>query len=855
MTTVSSIIVALLTSLALGQEPVRPPEVLEHVSAPWPQAALDAGVDGVVRLLVQLDEDGAVVSVEVMEGVGYGLNEAAMEAVRRTRFSPAVGPEGPVAVRFEFSYGFTLTPTEKASAPINLSGQVLERGTGRPVQGAEVTLSDGSQQALTDAEGAFSLRGVPPGHWALSVYGPSHLPARAEVEVLDGRRTEATVWLKVDALSSHDIVVIGHREQQEVTQRTLSMEEIQSIPGTFGDPIKVVQTLPGAARTPFGTGMLVIRGADPDDSAVYIDGIRIPIIYHLTGTTSVISPDLIASVDYLPGGYGVQRGRSLGGVVEAHTRTDLSDERLAWGTDILDSQVYYQGTTKGGHGIAIAARRSYIDLFIPYFMRSSFTLRPWYWDYQAKGVAKLDGGRELSAFVYGFRDVLTVSTPEGQAQGPDQDTQGDLRTGYLSHRLIVRYRQPLGERLALELVPSLGMDATDFSMGGDFGLSSTTWIAQLRAELPWEASEHLTVVPGVDAISGLWRFDFRSALSYADADDPFADREPISFDGHGAVVGPDLFLRAELRPLAQRERLLIVPGVRGDLIRYTYGGTVTGEEGGAPWARASWDPRLHARYQVVSALAVKGSTGLYHQLPQPAESVGTGNDVTLDYEQAWATSAGVELRLSQALSMEAELFHKRMSELVVFNEAWTGFGEHPFINAGEGRAQGVELIVRHEPVGRLFGWISYTLSEARRRDHADGDWYRFDFDQPHIFSAQGGYQLPWDLSVSAQVQYVSGNPDTPYNAGIYDADGGYYAPFRVGAYNTSRLPPYFQTSLRAERRWTLRTWRLDTYVDLLNAVRGVNPEFTLYDYDYSHTAYVRGLPFIPNVGFEAEFSL
>ena len=53
------------------------------------------------------------------------------------------------------------------------------------------------------------------------------------------------------------------------------MEEIRRVPGTFGDPVRVIQNLPGAARSPFGTGALVIRGANPEDSAVYVDGIRI----------------------------------------------------------------------------------------------------------------------------------------------------------------------------------------------------------------------------------------------------------------------------------------------------------------------------------------------------------------------------------------------------------------------------------------------------------------------------------------------------------------------------------------------------------------------------------------------------
>ena len=87
---------------------------------------------------------------------------------------------------------------------------------------------------------------------------------------------------------------------------------------------------------------------------------------------------------------------------------------------------------------------------------------------------------------------------------------------------------------------------------------------------------------------------------------------------------------------------------------------------------------------------------------------------------------------------------------------------------------------------------------------------------------------------------------------MYDADSDFYQGFRVGGYNDERMPPFFQTSLRFDKLWTFKRWQLETYVDLLNAVRGVNPEFTVYNYDYSEFAYVRGLPFIPNVGVEVK---
>ena len=94
-----------------------------------------------------------------------------------------------------------------------------------------------------------------------------------------------------------------------------------------------------------------------------------------------------------------------------------------------------------------------------------------------------------------------------------------------------------------------------------------------------------------------------------------------------------------------------------------------------------------------------------------------------------------------------------------------------------------------------------------------------------------------------------------HNACFWDVDADFYNGFRIGEYNGTRLPPFFQTSLRADKLWTFKRWQLQTYVDLLNAVRGVNPEFAVYNYDFSEFAYVRGLPFIPNIGLEAKFWL
>jgi len=61
----------------------------------YPAEAERAGIEGAVKLRVALDERGQVVEVRVLEGLGHGLDEAAVEALRhRCRFTPAIASDG-----------------------------------------------------------------------------------------------------------------------------------------------------------------------------------------------------------------------------------------------------------------------------------------------------------------------------------------------------------------------------------------------------------------------------------------------------------------------------------------------------------------------------------------------------------------------------------------------------------------------------------------------------------------------------------------------------------------------------------------------------------------------------------------
>jgi TonB family protein len=82
------------------------------ISAPQPQyteIARKARIQGVVIVQAIIDKTGAVTSVKLLKGLPMGLDEAAVEAIKRWKFKPATLSDGrPVAVYYTLTINFQL---------------------------------------------------------------------------------------------------------------------------------------------------------------------------------------------------------------------------------------------------------------------------------------------------------------------------------------------------------------------------------------------------------------------------------------------------------------------------------------------------------------------------------------------------------------------------------------------------------------------------------------------------------------------------------------------------------------------------------------------------------------------------
>jgi len=72
----------------------RLPQVVRVDKPVYPRRARREQIEGTVKLRVTIGKDGKVLRVTVIKRLGYGLDEAAVRAIRKARFRPAYGSDG-----------------------------------------------------------------------------------------------------------------------------------------------------------------------------------------------------------------------------------------------------------------------------------------------------------------------------------------------------------------------------------------------------------------------------------------------------------------------------------------------------------------------------------------------------------------------------------------------------------------------------------------------------------------------------------------------------------------------------------------------------------------------------------------
>jgi len=766
-----------------------------------------------------------------------------------------------------------------------ITGTVIDKQTQSPLPGANVIVVGTDYGASTDTAGHYIISNLPAGSYNLRfrMMGYRTLE-KFKVPVSPDRFTQMDVALPMSVMEGEEVVVEAtafvKARDAVVSDRNIDYAEMARDPGGAYDIQRMMQALPAVVSGTDQDNEIIVRGGSPGENLFLMDNIEIPNPNHFGwqgtggGPISMINPLFVREVDFYAGAFPARYGGKASSVMDIHLK-EGSRERFGMNLDMGMSGVglFAEGPVFNGDvSYMFGFHKSYLDLIINSF---GMTAVPQYYSLQGKVVWHLNAGSTLIwNGIYG-NDAINIEEASTSEQGVTElaDVNGwEYATGLSLKTLYDEHRYSL---ITLSNVAnSWDYDVREVKSGGHghtvYSKDDLESDWTLKGDYFHRINEHHDFIVGA-SIKSL-RFDHQN---WAPADTIWGYRYFYANDPtpHTFTVGNPW----EIRPDSFAVDRIIHTNDKWNLNRniYTAKFAVYGQYKWRPVPRIMGTagvrlsyfeysdylmaaPRFGLSYYLRENTTVNFGYGRHFQ--EPAYTEFTANpelnrNLRSKYTDQYVMS--LEHLFARDMKGSIEIYRKDYRDLVV-PRSWVERdslddynGER--LNAGEGRARGIEFFLQKKLSRNVNFTVSYSHYIAERKDprSAHSSYYTAGYDFRNVFTLMGGYRwemldyqwyrnirergwwkaLSWlispgdELEVSFRWRYTGGRP---YTEQTYDPYlRRWYT--RWGAeLNTQRLPEYHRLDLLILRRWLFKGSALVTYIDIMNIYGRQN----IWEYTY-----------------------
>jgi hypothetical protein len=688
-----------------------------------------------------------------------------------------------------------------------LTGVVVDR-KGQPVEFANVTVPTLKRGAVTDSQGRFTIE-LPDGPAALVVAQMGYSPARVEVSV-SGATTTLRVTLEVEPVPVAEVNVSASsfgktgKSEGAVVRRM----DVYMTPGGTADIFQSLRALPGI-NAPAEGAALYVRGGDPGETIIRVDGAEIGHPYHYEGASgglfSIIDPYMLKSAFFSSGGFTAKYGGAMSGVLDIETQDPMNLRTVSLAANLVGGGFSSTWALVPDRLSAmVSVQRSVPELlFRLYGSESDYTQPP----ASENGIAKLiwrysPSGR-LSAFGIGSTEHIGVLANTLNVR---EVYASNARNGFGALHL----QDVLFGRAALKANLTTQNYRSAWSFSG-FGQRRREHTAQASADV-------------------VWPFGTRHELSFGGT----LRRQAFERTGEAAADSTDLGLGAPVRTFGTAS-ISREPGFYAeDKLRVwgpLYATAGARADYSASEARWTADPRAAIAWRVDEHQTLRLAAGRYHQLADAAMLDKRYGNPSLESPHADHLIAGYEWK-SEFGNVRLEGYQKRYVRLpVVDSLTW-------YRAAGTGLTHGVDVFVQGT-VRSLNGWLSYGWIDAKRRVLDDPRELPASGAVKHSLTLVGQYAFSMRWQTGLRWTHTSGRPYTPIVGRAWDNARGIWRP-AYGENNSALMPAYDRVDLRIMRLFSMpRAGSLPAsgvcvaYLEAMNLLATPNILGYVYNSDYS----------------------
>lgn len=725
-----------------------------------------------------------------------------------------------------------------------ISGTVTGLPGNEPLAFAEVRLvEDSSIAVLTDLDGIFRMEGLEPGTYSLRISAVGFESITVpEILVSNSRVATADAVLKEKTKELEGVEVKANAFELKATSpvgfQTLGRAEVERFPGANRDVSRVIRALPGVASPPSFRNDIIIRGGSPGENKFYLDGIEVPVINHFAtqgssgGPVGLINVNFIREVEFYSGAFPANRGNATSSIFEFQQK-EANPERMIFGMALGSSDLAFNidGPLGKKVDMIFSYRRSYLQFL---FAALRLPFLPTYNDAQLRVGVKLNDKNRLTFIGLGALDQFRLNT--------------SVNDGVTDSTTLVRNEYILGN------IPS--QEQWNYTVGGKyqhFNAWGYQTVVVSRSHLNNESvkfQENDEADPNKlildyrsQEVENKFRFendyfkgDLRVNAGFGYERVTYMNRtfnrvfQPsgivtVNYNTDLDINKMSFFAQASGRLLAKR--LLWSVGIRTDF--NDYASTMSN-----PLDQIS--PRASLSYFLKEDLAVSINAGRYFQLPaytilgfrsNTEQLVNRANGTK--FIQCDHLVGGVTWTPGDLAKISLEGFYKLYANypfsledsisLANLGADFGVIGNEAISSSSEGRAYGLELLVRQKLLKGFYGILAYTFVRSEFKDKR-GDFVPSSWDSRHIVSLTGGKRFKKNWEVGVRWLFSGGAPFTPYDVAtsslisVWDITG--MGILDYDRLNTERARAFHQLDIRVDKRWFFEKWSLNLYIDIQN---------------------------------------
>ncbi|MDI1234820.1 MAG: carboxypeptidase-like regulatory domain-containing protein [bacterium] len=677
---------------------------------------------------------------------------------------------------------------------------------------------------------------------------------------------------------SRNIKIIDRIENGIVEIPGLQISNMPSLVGEV-DVIRGLKFLPGAMPGTELTNGLYVRGGGQDQNLVLIDGTPIYNMNHLFGFYSVFNSDGINSINLTKSGFSAKNGGRLSAITDITMKEGnankasgvVSQSLLAFRLE-LNGPLSADGRTT----FAFAGRRSYLDLFTRLGNNDSNKLIPTLYDFNLKVCHRINDRNKLIFSIFNCRDrfyTKRIDSRNGQGINNTRSRSTDLNWGNFIGS--VRLNKVINQTLFATFSGSFSQYRNNYIIYESSVLDTSTGVAKsdysinyynfvrdftTKADFDYNANKTNMIHFGASVsikgfVPGTYHLKY-TVNNVQQLDTNLGAKRVLVGNEYAAYVEDEIRLN---------NRMKLSVGARFVNYNYQKNNFIFIEP------RVSFNAKIKNEYAVKASYTVMNQN--IHSLENNFSSYITDRWVpatgAIQPQRSQQISLGISKPYKHNIELSIEAYYKALNRVLELKEGASFDGDptarswEDKVVMGKGWCYGVETFL-HKKRGDFNGWISYTLSWAKRNapNVNRGLDYYYQFDRRHYVNIVAQQKIDDRNSISVNMVFSTGNVQSLPIGKYRDINGNIV--YDYTGKNNYRLNNTFRFDVGLKRVRN-RTWGTESgyNISIYNVFARNNPAYvyvnnaptpTNTNPNPPPTAYqVSFLGFIPGITYYTKF--